>query len=381
MSTVGRATRLRWLAVAAGVAALVASIALAPTALRSIDAAASPYEPMTPERIVEQVLASADVGHQGVAQSRGSLGLPDLPRLSGVPALLGATTRMRVWWATPDAWRVDTLTLNGETGTYGVGSNTVVWDFESAELTTFLGVDGARLPRPDDLLPPQAARRILAGLGSDDRVEPLPDEWVAGRTAAGIRILPGDARSTVAHVDLWVDPASGLPLDLRIVGADGLDALVSTFLDLDVEPPAADVIAAPAAPGAHRDVVSTPDIVAAVDEHSPWLLPDTLASLPVSRSVLQGTATYGSGLVRFALLPLPRDTAGDIVEGAIEGGATFLQLTGGSGAVVTSSVLNAVVIRGNDRDHAYVLAGFVTVDTLSAAAQELLLDPPPRRSR
>lgn len=380
MSTVGRATAQRWGAVVAGVAVLVAAPVAAPEAARTIASELHPHEQLAPQEIVQRALGSVDVAHEGVAQARGTLGLPDLPRLSGVPALLGGATRMRVWWSSEQSWRVDTLTLNGEVGTYGTGSTTTVWDFERSDLTTVLGADGVRLPRADDLLPPQAARRVLSWVGADDLVEALPDRWVAGRVAAGVRLVPGDPRSTVAHVDLWVDPDSGLPLELRVVNANGLDALVSRFLDVHIGAPAAAVLVAPSPIGARREFMSTPDLAAAVDARSPWRLPDTLAGLPASRSALEGTATYGVGLVRFAVLPLPPDLAHDILHSASDAGALELELSLGAGSLVTSSILNAVVVRAVDDQHAYVLAGLVTAETLERAAQELLADPPPRRS-
>lgn len=379
MSTVGRATSLRWGAVAAGVAVLLGVRVAAPEAARLIDAAVRPSGQVSPQVLIDRALGSVGVAHEGVAQSRGSLGLPDLPRLSGVPALLGGTTRMRVWWASPQSWRVDTLTLNGEVGLYGTGATTVEWDFERSELTTVFGADGVRLPRADDLLPPQAARRVLSWVGVDDRIEELPDRWLAGRTAAGVRIVPGDARSTMAHVDVWVDPSSGLPLEVQVVNTNGFEALTSAFLDVEIRRPAAAVLEPPVPVGAHRDFTATPDIAGIVDARSPWELPDTLAALPASHSALQGTATYGLGLVRFAVLPLPAELADDILRSANDAGAAALDLPAGEGALVTSSLLNAVVVRAADDEHAYVLAGLVTAETLELAARELLMDPPRRR--
>jgi len=379
MSTVGSATRLRWVCVAAGVASVVGAVAVAPTALRLVESALDPYDAVAPRTLIARALASGRVAHEGVAQARGSLGLPDLPRLDEAPALLGETTRMRVWWSSSSAWRVDTITANGETGTYGLGSDTVVWDFEESELTTIVGADGVRLPRAEDLLPPQVARRVLDWVGADDRVEVLPDKWVAGRTAAGVRAVSADPRSTIGHVDTWLDPKSGLPLEVHVVNTDGRDALVSTYLDVDLRDPAAEVLVPPAPSGVDRDWTSTPDIAAAIDERAPWLLPETLTGLPVSRSVAEGTATYGLGMVRFTVLPLPPQLADDVLRSSVAAGAAAFEVTGGDAALVRSNVLNGLVVRADDRQHAYVLAGFVTPKTLETAAAELLADPPRRR--
>ncbi len=379
MSVVGRGTRWRWAAVALGVVAAIGLPTVVPAAVGLIDRVARSEARPAPAELVARALASADVAHEGVAQTRGSLGLPDLPRLGGVPDLLGSTTKTRVWWSSAQAWRVDVLTANGEVDTYGTGNDTARWDFENRQLTFVVGSDGARLPRADDLLPPQAVRRILTGLGPADQLSALGDRYVAGRTAAGVQIVPGDARSTVARVDVWIDLDTGLPLELHVVGRDGLDALESRFLQVDLTTPDPKSMQAPNPSGVRRDWTSTPDLAAAVDLNSPWQLPETLAGLPASRSTLGGTATYGAGLVRFALLPLPPRLAGDIFDAAVTAGAVDLEPADGQAVVVTSTVLNAVVVRGRDREHVYVIAGFVTPETLGAAANELLLNPPPRR--
>ncbi len=381
MSVVGRTTRRRWLVVAAGVAAFVGSQAVAPTAARMLDAAVDPVESAPPSTLVERALSSQDVPHQAVAQIRGSLGPPDLPRLGEVAALLAGTTRSRVWWSSSESWRVDTLTEGGEVGTYGVGDTLVVWDYGQSLRTTVTGTGGARLPRADDLLPPQAARRLLAGVGGDDQVTALPDMWVAGRTAAGVRVVPGDARSTVQRIDIWVDPGTGLPVELHVVDRNGTDALVTRYLEVTLDPPAGAVLTPPNPPAARREVTSTPDLASAVDAESPWLLPAALAGLSASRTPLEGVAVYGEGLVRFAVLPLPSRLADDALDDALDAGAEALDVVRGEAALVTSSVLNVVVARGPGGHHAYVVAGFVTADTLEAAVVELLADPPGRRDR
>ncbi len=112
--------------------------------------------------------------YEGLAESRSTLGLPDIARLGSVAALLGGTTRTRVWWSAADSWRVDVLTTGGEQGTYaqpgsGVG-DVVEWDFGRNEIVNILGGTGVRLPRADDLVAPTAARRLLTGVGVKDPV-------------------------------------------------------------------------------------------------------------------------------------------------------------------------------------------------------------------
>lgn len=381
MSVVGASTRRRWSVVVVGVALLVGWQAVAPTAARMVDEVDRPAGTVSPSGLVERALKSDEIPHEAVARVRGSLGPPDLPRLGGVAGLLGSTTRARVWWSSAKSWRVDRLWAGGEVGTYRVGPGIVVWDYGNSRLTMMRDRVLARLPRLDDLLPPMASRRLLAGVGGSDRVSALGSRRIAGRTADGVRIVPGDARSMLGRVDIWIDPGTGLPLELRMVDRDGLDVLVSQYLEVTLGTPAEAVLIPPDPPGARLEWTSTPDLAAEVADRAQWDLPDVLAGLSrQSETPLGGTAVYGDGLVRFAVLPLPRGLADDMLDEAQNAGARSVDGMAGEVAMVTTSVLNAAVARGWDREHAYVLTGPVVPELLEAAAAHLLADPPPRRS-
>jgi hypothetical protein len=62
-----------------------------------------------PASLRTRIAASGTHSFQGYVQSTGLLGLPALPNLSEVTALLSGTTEMRTWYAGPDRWRVDVL--------------------------------------------------------------------------------------------------------------------------------------------------------------------------------------------------------------------------------------------------------------------------------
>ena len=69
--------------------------------------------------------------------------------------------------------------------------------------------------------------------------------------------------------------------------------------------------------GARTERTSPSDLAATVDRTGPWQLPDRLAGLPRAEAgqsvgrVTGGAATYGTGLARFVVLPLPADVARD----------------------------------------------------------------------
>ena len=96
-----------------------------------------------------------------------------------------------------------------------------------------LGRYPVRLPRPADLVPPSLALRLLREAGPRARVTGLAPRRVAGIAAAGLRVIPGDPASTVARIDIWADPASGLPLQVEVFGrGSGQPALETQFLQV-----------------------------------------------------------------------------------------------------------------------------------------------------
>ncbi len=378
MSVVARQTRRRWTVVAAGAALLLAVPTLLPYAAQLTDRKLADRASAT--SLLERALGTP-VPHTGLAETRGALGLPDLPRLAGVADVLGSTTRTRVWWSSATDWRVDTLSATGEQGAYVDGAHVVVWDYERGELTQVAHTEGARLPRIDDLLPPQAARLALQGVGSGDETRLLGTRRVAGRSASGLSVEPGDPRTTVRRIEVWVDDASGLPLELRLDGLDGSAALISRFLDLEVGEPATTVLTPPA-PGPGVEYESDgPDLASLADTESPWVLPQQLQGLPSSRSADGGVVAYGTGVARFVVVPLPDRLAQRVLSAARTAGAVELDLVGGQGALVGTPLVNAVAVRDYDARHAYLIAGPVTPALLTEAADELLADAPPGRRR
>lgn len=375
----------RWTVVGCAVAALLATPTLvAPTLVAAARdrLAAGPPGPSTTV-LVARMLASSDVPHAALAQSRGTAALPDLPRFSAATALLGGTTRTRVWWDTPDRWRVDTVTTTGERDTYRVAEGLVTWDYEDDRLVLVLGTDGLRLPRADDLLPPQAARRLLAALGPADRVQALPGRRVvAGRQAVGVRITPGDERATIGSVDIWADPGNGLPLELTVRGRQGQVALQSSYQQVDLRAPDPALLRPPDPPLADRDVRSGADLVQRIDRSGSWRLPDRLAGVARAPTATSGgTAVYGTSLAGFVVLPLPARTAGQALASARTSGAAALQVTGGDAVQLRRGVLGVVLAQGADGRHAYLIGGPVRGDLLRAAAQDLLGTPPPEQDQ
>jgi hypothetical protein len=363
----------RWVIVVAGAVLIVAAPSLAggvASALSGRDAA-----PPAPAVLLQRALRSATVPHQGLVESRGSLGLPDVRRFGDVSALLGSTTRARVWWSSPDSWRVAHLLTTGEQDLYGTGGETLVtWDYERNVRRTTIGTDAVRLPRVDDLLPPQAARRLLAALAPTDPVTAGPSRRVAGIEAAGLHVVPGTADSTVGALDVWVDPGSGLPLAVAVRDRSGVTALETSFLDVDLRrPPAAD-LTPPMPQDARIEVGEAPDLVSLVDGYSRRGFPWALAGRRRAVGVLHGTATYGTGLARFVVIPLPPGAADDVLD-AMRLRTKVEDVRAGQLAVIDSGIVTAGVAVSGYGQGSWLLAGLVTRDLLTAAGKDLLTSP------
>jgi hypothetical protein len=361
----------RWSAVAAGTAAVVAAPVFwlgRPVAVPQVATSA----------LLRAARASSSVTFSGFAEARGSLGLPDLPRLGSVAALLGSTTRERVWWRSAADWRVDTVHPTGEESTYAVGGLLHTWNYESRTSRLILNNPHVRLPRADDLLPPQAARRLLAGVDATAVVRRLPARRVAGHATVGVRIVPGQTDSTIARADLWIEPRTGLPLALDLYARGASDpALTSHFLDLKLGDPGAGVLRPRNAARALELPTPIADIASALDTFVNIDLPGRLGGFRRSRDVvsLGGSATYGQGLARFVVLPLPGRLGSGALDAAEGGGGAILVDDGDDRAVLVATPLLTVAVARAEvpgRDPTFLVVGTVTPAATKLALSDLL---------
>ncbi len=161
----------------------------------------------------DRILASARLPYQGYAESTVALGLPVLPDLQSVSRLFDGTTDQYVWYRSPGHWRADGLSTAGESDVYQVCRVTYRWTYAHNLLTRVVGAQPVRLPWSADLLPPALARRLIGLASPADRLSRLPSLRVAGVDAAGLRLVPADRTTTVGAIDIWADPADGLPVE------------------------------------------------------------------------------------------------------------------------------------------------------------------------
>lgn len=318
----------------------------------------------------ERMVASTDQPYQGFAQSNGLLPLPPLPNLAQVTALASGTTEMRTWYAAPDRWRVDVIAGGTERDLYRTPEAEYVWDFDDNQLSRIVGDQQVRLPRAADLTPPDLARRLL-GLAAGEALQPLAAKRVAGIPAAGLRIAPTAGDSTVDHVDIWADPASGLPLRVELTARGGeRPAFVSRFLELHLSVPDDDVLTPPARrPGMGYALGEAPDVLAALNRGRFGVPPDLLAGHR-RRDPIDGTravGVYGAGLAQFVVLPVPRRFGAEAYDNAARFGRG-LPVPSGRAALLGTGLLTVLVVQA---DRTFLVAGLVRPAVLERVATDL----------
>ncbi|CAA9292439.1 MAG: hypothetical protein AVDCRST_MAG48-639 [uncultured Friedmanniella sp.] len=351
---------LRWLVVLLVAAALVG----APFALAARPVPDAPRDPVALARLVR---TSASWGWSGTVRTSGALQVPESESFATLGQLLGEDNQLRVWWRGPQEWRVDRLRSTGETDLFRSRGLQVRWVFES-DTATVSPVSRIRLPDAADLLPATLARSLLQGV-RDDELSRLPAARVAGVAAPGLRVSPDDPAASVDHVDVWVEPSTGLPLRVELYGADDPRPVLTTVVtDLDLDPPdSSTTVFRPAASTTltYEDAV---DAASAANALAPYDLPATLAGLPARGEDPAAVGIYGRGPTALLALPLRGQVARPLRE--------RLEASGGArttavGTIAPVGPVSLLVTPGRFGRGAFLLAGTVTPEALERAATEL----------
>jgi len=372
-----RARIRRW-----GVVAVLLALVIAVPAVVSAWPA-SPAATPAPEELRTRVAASADVAWSGSAESSAALGLPRIAQLSDLTTLLAGTTRMRAWYAAPDRSRVDQLGATGERDRYTSPDGQAVWDYGANLLTLVRRDPLVRLPRPDDLLPPQLARRLLAGTAPDDAATALPARRVAGVDATGLRVTVADPRTTVGALDVWADPLSGLPVAVEVRTKDtggalaGGPILTTAFSTLEQGPPDPAALVPRRAPGAGLTRSPTSDLFGVLGRGDPSAVPaavDGVDREPPQRG-FGALGQYGTTLSQVVVVPLPADLGAGLFAGIGRAGSAGRALTVSDGrrgsaqaSALVTPLLSLAVVRAGNR--AWAVSGLVPTDVLERAAAD-----------
>jgi hypothetical protein len=316
----------------------------------------------------ERIAASAGQVYQGYAQSSGLLPLPSLPNLEQVTALVSTTTEMRTWYAGRDRWRVDVIDAGSERDTYQTPDAQYVWDYGDNRLSRIVGDQPIRLPHASDMTPPELVRRLL-GIARGDRFEALPGRRIAGREAAGLRIRPATADTTVDHVDVWADPGSGLPLQAEITAKGGTrPVFITRFLEVHLSMPEAATVAPPAPTGTMAyTTTAAPDILSFVSRRRFIFLPQALGGRPRTDSIVSAAGVYGSGLAQFVVTALP-GRFGSQAYDQVQKFGVAVEVPRGEASLIATGLLNVLVVR---TDRTYLVTGPVQPAVLKRVAADL----------
>lgn len=356
----------RWTLVAVAAAVLVAL----PLVLAGIPASSTT---IGPTQLRARILASADQPYSGFVQTDGQLGLPSLPQLSDVTSLLSGSTQARVWYRAPEHNRVDVITGLGERDVYQTPEGDYTWDYGSNLLTEIVGQQDIRLPREGDLIPPDLARRVLT-LDQQDPVTGLPSRRIAGIDAAGLRLRPTDPATTVGQVDIWADPATGLPLRVEVTAHGGTKpVLASQFIDLSRGDPGDAVLAPPVNTSGGFTRTDAPDVMSVIGNLGRGILPPKLAGYDRQPGLvgLPGVGRYGTGLSTFVVLPLPRDVGRSAIDSATKAGAAKVTVPNGRAVLIQIPLLTVLIEQAGFGRRTYLVAGLVDHAVVQQAAAEL----------
>jgi outer membrane lipoprotein-sorting protein len=351
----------RWLVV------LVTAVAFIATPLVISARSAAPSD-ISATELAGRIQQSANVGWFGFVETVGTLQVPDSDSFATLGQLLGENTQLRVWWRSADEWRVDRLRSTGETNLFRQGWGMVRWVFES-QTATYSPVSKIRLPDASDLLPPTFARSLLQGV-RENELTSLPAQRIAGMDAPGLRLTPKEMATTVGHVDIWADAASGLPLKVELYGLGEKRAILTTAVrELKLGPPPAASTRFTLAEGVRVVYEQSIDVAAAANAFAPYDLPRSLAGLSSRDGEDPGAVgIYGRGPTTLIALPLRGQVAGPLRRQLQDRGTAQLTEVGTLAPVGPVGLL--ITPRG--RGGAFLLAGTVTAETLRKAAAELL---------
>lgn len=358
---------------------MVAGVVVLLCALPTIDSALPASVPtVAPAQLRAHIIASAQMPYAGYAESDASFGLPALNGLGGVASLLDGVTRMRVWQAAANSWRVDVLSDVGENDTYQTPRGSYLWNSQSELLTQVVGKYPIRLPRPADLVPPALAIRLLREASGQARLASLPPRRVAGIAAVGLRLIPADPASTIAQVDIWAEPGTWIPVQVEIFGhGSSQPAITSQFLQVSSWRPDQATLTPQRGPGTTYTKTDATDLSGALSDLGPVILPGVLAgrSRAASPVGFGEVGVYGHGLGTFVVMEIGGSTGLNLISGARADGGAALKGSRWTGVVISSRILTAVLLHPHRSSGTFVLAGFVDRQLLERAANDLAANP------
>jgi hypothetical protein len=297
---------VRWLLVALVAIAVVAPVTL----VRVLPASGSD---LSATQLATKIKKSTSQGWSGEVTSLGSLAVPATDAFGQVSRLLGATSDLRVWWHDPEHWRVDRTRASGESDLVRKDNRLVRWSYESRRATV-TRYSEIRLPAEVDVLPSTLAARLLQGAKASE-LSRLPAQRVAGHSSAGLRLTPAGGVSTIDHVDVWADEATGVPTRVDVYSGRATVPVLSTRVTrFEASAPPLSRTAFDFPKGIRVNTSYALDDAAGANAFAPFTMPDSAGGLarrgdPATHGAV---GVYGRGPASLLVIPLRRNIARDL---------------------------------------------------------------------
>jgi len=321
--------RARW---AVPIGALVITGSVIAGSLVSAAQAVPGLPARTPAQLLEQVAGSSAPPLSGTVVETASFGLPSLPGTedpTSLSWLLTGSHTLRVWYASPEHFRLAVPAPLSETDLVRDGSTAWLWQSRANSVTEFSLPAHRTAPAAAPVLTPQqAAQQVLAAVGPTTSVSVASNVTVAGTAAYALVLAPKDARSLVGQVQIAIDAANGVPLRLQVFarGASSPAFTVGYTTIQFATPPSADVSFTPP-PSATITRVNASAESAGTDHAG-------------QDHAAPGIAVTGSGWLTVLELPSAALTAPSGAAGSGgSGGPVSVNNTGGDSAAVISALL------------------------------------------
>jgi hypothetical protein len=348
------------------VAAVALGLAAAPAVGRVIPPRGSDVSATT---LAHRIRAANDLGWSGEVRSQGSLQVPiSSSAFSGVARLLADTADIRVWWRSPTDWRVDQLRSTGESDLAVEGGLAVRFNYETRKVSV-LPYSPIRLPEDSDVVPVSLAHRMLSGAEPGELTR-LPSRRVAGRSAAGLRLVPADHRSTIARVEVWADDTTGIPLRVDVYDekTPAKPFLTTQVISFDPTRPSAKEASLDLAPRLSFSRGVSLDEAAGANAFAPFVPPARVVGLPRLGDALDfgAVGVYGRGPTAILAIPLRGFVARGLREQLLKSASSRDEGNRVTLEMGPISVLLADVASGH-----FLVAGTVTPATLLAASKDL----------
>jgi outer membrane lipoprotein-sorting protein len=361
--------RARW-AVPAG--ALVITGGVIAGSLISVAQAAPGLPARTPAQLLAEVADSAAPPLTGTVVETASFGLPALPATgnpTSLSSLLTGSHTIRVWYSSPDHFRLAAPESLSESDVIRDGSTAWLWQSTLNQVTKFtLPAHSTQAVPKQPLTPQQAAQQVLAAVGPTTTVSVASNVTVAGQAAYGLVLAPKDARSLVGQVQIDVDGSNGVPLRLQVfargasspafqVGYTAIQFVTPAPADLSFTPPPGSKVTQVNVPGGTKGSTgSASSGVSAIG--SGWL---TVLKLP-SSALTPGTPAPSPGS---SAGPGGGGSAGDssAVLHALLASATPVHGAWGTGRLLRTSLVSVLMT-----DQGSTFIGAVDPSVLYAAA-------------